>query len=112
MAIGMITVGEQTPTNGPQGMDMVSFPGDASYPTGGTAAFQASIRTALDKGNVNIVAIVPQDCGGYSPVYDNANDKLKVYHGDSDGVADGPMVQVPNATNLGAVTFNMLVIWY
>lgn len=110
MAIGAITTTEQTPTNGPQRMDAISFAGDGAYPTGGTAAFQTSVRSALGVGNVDIVAVIPIDCGGYVPAWDNATGKLKVYYGDYDPAAAGPLVEVPNATDLSAVTFKVLVV--
>jgi len=110
MAIGAITTTEQTPTNGPQRMDAISFAGDGAYPTGGTAAFQTTLRAALGVGNVDVVAVIPIDCGGYVPAWDNATGKLKVYHGNNDGGADGPLVEVPNATDLSAVTFKVLVV--
>lgn len=110
MAIGAITVLEKSSALGGHRADLISFAGDGAYPTGGTAAFQAAVRAALGVGSVEIVACLPQDCGGYSPCYDKANDKLKVYYNDYDAVADGPDIQVPNTTNLSAVTFRLLVL--
>jgi len=110
MAIGAITVVEKSAARGPFNADLISFAADGAYPTGGTAAFQAAVRAALGKGAVEILAVIPQDCGGYHPCYDKANDKLKAYYSDLDAVADGPDIQVPNATNLAAVTFVVLVI--
>jgi len=110
MAIGAITVLEKSSADGPFHVDLLSFAADGAYPTGGTAAFQAAVRTALAKGAVELVAVVPQDCGGYTVCYDKANDKLKVYYNDYDAVADGPDIQVPNATNLAAVTFVVMAI--
>lgn len=109
MAIGAITVNKKQAAVGPVRFDKISFAADGAYPTGGTAAFQAAVRTALAAGDVDIVTIVPDDCGGYTPVYDEANDKLKVYYGNTDA-ADGPNIEVPNTTNLSAVTFNLTVI--
>lgn len=111
MAIGTITKDEAAAGVGPVFFDRISFAADGSYPTGGTAAFQAAVQAKTGVGRA-IVAIIPQDCGGYVPVYDQANDKLKVYYGDYDPAAAGPMVEVPNATNLSAVTFNLVVISY
>lgn len=110
MALGAITVVENVVADGPVRMDLLSFAADGAYPTGGTAAFQAAVRTALAKGNLELVAVIPQDCGGYGVCYDKANDKLKCYTGDNDNVADGPQVQVANAANLSAVTFKVLVL--
>lgn len=110
MAIGAITVLEKSHAGGPLRADLISFAADGSYPTGGTAAFEASVRAALDVGAVDVLGVCPQDCGGYQVVYDRANDKLKVYQGDNDNASDAPGVQVPNTTNLAAVTFVLLVL--
>jgi hypothetical protein len=86
--------------------DLVSFAGDGSYPTGGTAGFEALVRTLL-KDSRDVIAVVMQDCGGYVPVYDRAADKLKVYEEGADaGAAD----EVTATTNLSGVTFNVLII--
>jgi hypothetical protein len=108
MAIGVITLAEQAKTQ-PVFVDRLSFAGDGAYPTGGTAAFQAKLR-AKTGDQRQILAVIPQDCGGYHVVYDHAADKLKVYHGNNDGGADGPAVEVPNATDLSAVTFNLAIL--
>jgi hypothetical protein len=110
MALGAITVVESAVADGPVRMDLLSFAADGAYPTGGSAGFQAAVRAALNKGNLEIVGVIPQDCGGYSVTYDKAADKLKVYTNDNDNVADGPGVQVANAANLGGVTFKVLVL--
>ncbi len=94
----------------PVHFDLISFPGDSLYPTGGTAAFQAFVRTCLNKGAVEIIAVIPQDCGGYVPAYDKANDKLKVYFGDFDPAAAAPLAEVVDTTDLDGVTFRVLVI--
>lgn len=109
MAIGAITVLKKADAFGEMNADLVSFAGDGAYPTGGTA-IEAALRTALSKGTVDVFAVIPQDCGGYWPVWDEANNKLKVYYHDYDAVADGPGIEVPNTTNLSAVTFKLVVI--
>lgn len=58
--------------------DVIHFIGDDDYPTGGTEEFLQAVRDALGKGDVEILAIVPQDCGGFLPVYDPSSDKLLV----------------------------------
>lgn len=110
MAIGTITVAEKTAAEGPVRHDLISFLGDGSYPTGGTAAFQAKVRAALGGMNVEVVAVYPQDCGGYMPCYDKTNDKLKVFYVDNNNASDGPQIEVPNTTNLSGVTFNVVVL--
>ena len=59
-------------------------------------------RNALDRGNVEVLGVIAQDCNGFNPVYDKANDKLKVYAANN--------TQVANATDLSANTFYMIVV--
>lgn len=101
MALGLITVLEVSAGDGPLRADLISFPGDNAYPTGGTTNFQALVRAALGKGRIEIIGVVGQDCGGRTPVYDKALDKLKVYNGTS---------EVSNASDQSAVTFRMIVL--
>jgi hypothetical protein len=109
MAIGAITVVSKTQVTGPLNVDQISFAGDGAYPANGTPGFQALVRAALGKGNVTILYLIPQDCGGYIPVYDNVADKLKVYYSDNNNAADGPMIE--NATaNLSGQTFKITVL--
>ncbi len=90
----------------PTPMDLVSFTGDSSYPTGGYSGFAAKVRTMSGDGRAPL-AFIPQDCAGYHPVYDQANDKLKIFWCAGSGAA---MSEVTNATDLSAVTFKGLVI--
>lgn len=82
--------------------DRISFPGDSSYPTGGTPGFEALVRALLGM-SVTIVDVVPGDCGDNKPEYDRANDKLKVR-------VISTAAEVANTTNLSGVTFNLTVI--
>lgn len=111
MALGAITVAEkagQVPSN-PVFMDRISCAGDGAYPTGGTTGFKATFQAAIKNGRTPMFVAV-EDCGGYVPVYDVANDKLKVYYANNDGGSDGPLIEVPNATDLSAVTFKLVVV--
>jgi len=107
MAIGAITVSKRVAAPGPLRADVITFTGDTSYPTGGTANFQALVRDALDVGAIDILAVVPIECGGYVPQYDEVTDKLKVY---VSAAAASALGQVANATSLAATTFKVLVI--
>lgn len=98
------------PGKGPVRHDIIEFAGETSYPTGGTTLFEAYVRDLLGLGALDVVAVIPQDCGGYLPCYDPAADTLKVYYADNNNAADGPLIEVPAATNLSAVTFNVMVI--
>lgn len=87
--------------------DLISFAGDSSYPTGGTAAFEASVQAIIGASR-DIVACIGQNCGGYYPVYDRANDKLMVYATGNGNKA--VFTECDNATNLSGTTFKLLVI--
>lgn len=89
--------------------DRISFTGDAAYPTGGTAGFKALFQ-AKAKDQRAPIAVIVEDCGGYQVTYDVANDKLKVWYGDNNNAADGPLIEVPNTTDLSATTFKLVVI--
>ena len=110
MAIGAITAGDQdgAKPSSPVFMDVVSFLGDDSYPAGGTLAFEATLRAVVGDSR-EIIAVIGQDCGGYVPVYVPSTGALKVYEGDYDPAATGPLTE--NATaDLSGTTFNLLVI--
>jgi hypothetical protein len=112
MAIGTMTAAPAVTAPGnatPIFLDTVTFLGDDSYPTGGTAAFEDTYQ-ALKNSNREVLAVVSMDCGGYVPVYDKANDKLKVYRALYGGGAAGPLVEVTNAVDLSGTTFQLLVI--
>lgn len=109
MAIGNITVINKMQISGTLNLDTISFAGDNAYAAGGSGGFQAAVRKALGKGNVTILAVIPQDCGGYNPVYDPATDKLKLFVGDNNNAADGPGVE--NATtDTSSTTLRLVVV--
>lgn len=109
MALGTITVIEAAKAPGPLRADIVSIVGDSSYPTGGSA-FDAAIATALGLKNYNVLAVLPVDCKGYVPGYDESSGKLKFYQGDNTNAAAAPGVEVANTTNLSGVTFKVCVL--
>lgn len=114
MAIGAITVVDRV-DNQIDNAALVSFAGDDSYPTGGTADFQEAIRDALEayelaksdanvrgRSNVTILRVSAHECGQYLPWYDATNDKLYVKDGGS-----ATLAEVGNGVSLAAVTFKM-----
>ena len=77
---------------------------DNSYPTGGEAIAITGIERieALD---------VIGGTGGYSFSWDVTNQKLLAYYNDYDAGADGAHIQVPNTTDLSALTAVQFVAW-
>lgn len=92
--------GQQQPPS-PVFFNLVNFHGDNAYPTNGTPGFRALIQALFGDGRT-VLAVVPQDCGGYTAAYDSVADKLKVWAANN--------TEVANATDLSGVTFNLLVI--
>lgn len=108
MALGTATHDSRVSSSpGPVTIDVLTFAGDDNYQTGGTANFEAYVRSALGLGNVDLLGVVPLDCAGHVPVYDKANDTLKVYLG---GGASTALAEVGNGSDLSGTTFNVLVI--
>lgn len=82
---------------------------DASYPTGGEAL------AAGDFGLAEFVSVVPlpRPTGAASKrvvQWDPAAEKLVALQGDNDGVADGALVEVPNATDLSTLVVDVIVL--
>jgi hypothetical protein len=72
---------------------------DSSYPTGGESL------TKTDLGFVTGVEfLLAEPASGYSFEYDHTNEKLIARYADYDAAADGALIQVPNTTDLSAVT--------
>ena len=70
---------------------------DDSYPTGGEPISAAS----LGLKSIDFLSANPN--GGYVFEFDHANSKLKAFQADYDAVADGPLIQVADKTDLKAV---------
>lgn len=75
---------------------------DSSYPTGGEA-IDPSANTRFDYLNAKGGGTTASGLG-YGFEWDAANQKLVVTIGDNDNAADAPGVQVPNTTDLSAIT--------
>jgi len=122
MTLGAITLGTlkgEKPSAPLFAID-VSFDGDDSYPTGGTAGIQELVRDAIEAANaaksdsnvrgrqdVTIQCVAGYNAGQYKPVYDAANDKLLVYDGGS-----ATWAEVTAAEDLSTTTFNMTLLCY
>lgn len=110
MALGTVTsvLAAGVMPSAPVFHDVISFALDSSYPTGGETGLQAKVKVALGR-DVTILALIPQDCGGYFVCWDPTNSKVKVYYSNSDA-ADGPLIEVPDTTDLSTVTVKALLI--
>ena len=76
---------------------------DSAYATGGEALTPAQV------GLVRIETLQVVECyQGYVFAYDRANQKLKVFYGDNNNAADGPLIEVPNGTDLSAVSGRLI----
>src|SRR5688500_12362976 len=69
---------------------------DDSYPTGGES-FNVT-------GNEKFSTVIFGHKGGYTFEWDEANQKVIAYYVDNDAGADSAQIQVPNTTDLAAVT--------
>lgn len=77
---------------------LYDFVFDSSYPTGGEAL------TAAQLGLKQIETLeVVESPDGYFFDYDRANSKLKAFYVDNNNASDGPIIQVPDTTDLSAV---------
>jgi len=98
----------QGPQN-PLFFDLVTLVGESSYAAGGSTGLQAKLRAQTGAAGRTIIAVVGQLTSGYVINYDRANGKLLVYYANADA-ADGPLIEVPDTTNLSGVTFTLLII--
>lgn len=109
MPILAVTLGTKAgQKNTPVFHNWLSFAGEASYTTTGMLGLEALFEAEVNQGR-EILGIIAGDCGGYLPVYMPATGRVKVYYYNTDA-ADGPAIEVPNATDLSLVTFNVCVI--
>lgn len=71
---------------------------DASYATGGEALTPATV------GMQQFDLVLCESAVGYVFRYDYTANTLLAYWADNNGVADSALIQVPDTTNLSAVT--------
>ena len=118
MALGAMTMNTQEGgrPSAPLYLLDLSFALDGAYPTGGTTGFSALVAAAARAATppftdsfapADVFGILPLDAGGYVLAYNKTTDALKVYQCAASG---NPMTEVPNATNLSAVTVRVVVI--
>lgn len=72
---------------------------DNSYPTGGEAVDLLGLL-----GWTRLSMVVIPSKSGYVFEWDYTNNKIIVYYGDNNNAADGPLIEVPNTTDLSLLT--------
>jgi hypothetical protein len=87
---------------GSRRVKLVTLAFDSSYPTGGEALPTGTTTAKFGLSKVDFV-IIPTSAG-YTFAYDYTNDKILAYYGDNNNAADGPAIEVPNTTDLSALT--------
>lgn len=96
------TILEDIPLGGTRHLYRGTIAMDSSYPTGGEA-LDPSANTRFDfllaKGGGAAASGL-----GYQFEWDAANQKLVATYGDNNNASDGPLIEVPNATDLSAQT--------
>src|SRR5687768_10018356 len=93
-----LTVDNKVRTLGSRRVVFADVDFDSSYPTGGESL------TPGDLGLGSIDFLIASPTSGYTFQYDYTNKTLLAYQGDNANAAAAPSVQVPNTTNLSAVT--------
>jgi len=82
-------------------VDVLTFAGDSSYPTGGTDGFDAYVQAVLGDARNVVGVVMIGDCGDNIPIYVGGKLMVKVL---STGL------EVANAVDLSGVTFTVMVI--
>lgn len=104
MALGATVKVESVAAQGPLFVDRITQVGDGAYPAGGTAAFLAKFRLAVNDPARNIMMVKDEGILADAVEYDHANDKLFV-RVKATGVESA-------VANQSGVTYSMVVISY
>ena len=70
--------------------------GVLTYPAGGVPVTKGKL--GLPNVVESLVFVDPASANGFVYKYDLANNKVRIYQGDNDAVADGPLVELVAAT--------------
>jgi predicted CopG family antitoxin len=83
----------------------ITFEGDDSYPTGGSADFSDFVAAALGvkAGDLEVLAVIGQNLSDHELLYDKANDKLIVR-------VASTAAEVANTTDLSSTDFEALIL--
>ena len=76
--------------------------GALTYPAGGIPLTAGKMGCPREIRSVDLFS--PASGDGFVYKYDQANNKIRIYQGDSDGVADGPLVELTGAATPAATT--------
>jgi hypothetical protein len=76
--------------------------GVLTYPAGGVPLTKANLGCPASLES--LILIDPASANGFVYKYDSANEKLRIYQGDNDAVADGPLVELGGAAAPAAAT--------
>ena len=80
---------------------------DSSYPTNGEVITPANLLF-----DARIDNIIPFDYPqGYVPSWDQVNGKMRMFYGNYDA-ADGPLIEVPNTTDIQTATVRAVAEGY
>lgn len=105
MALTVTRVGSGVESMGSLRASIVDLAFDDSYPTGGEALTPATL------GLSDVVFALVEPAAGYSFEYDHANDKVIARYADYNAAGDGALIQVPDTTDLSAVTGARMIAW-
>jgi hypothetical protein len=98
----VVTVLQQWETGGNRTEYVGTIALDSSYPTGGEA-IDASNNERFAHLNAQAGGTTAEGLG-YVFAWDKANQKLVALYSDNNNASDGPLIQVPDTTDLSAIT--------
>lgn len=107
MPITLTRVANSRQVSGHRRQVELDFVCDNSYPTGGY-----TITPAMCGLKRITKAVVIENPDGYDFHYDRATSKLLVRYFDYNNAADGPIIEVPNTTNIATVNGRLEVEGY
>lgn len=90
--------------------NLVFGDGALTYPAGGVPLTKASLGLPVVLESMALVD--PASANGFIYKYDSANEKIRIYQGDNDGVADGPLVELGGAAAPAAATLKVKAVGY
>lgn len=105
MAVAVTINKSYGPKKSPLRRRIVSIAFSGTYPTGGETVTTDNFLLSASIESMNFF-----DGGGYVPIFDRSNSKIKMMYADYDAVADGALIEHP-ATALSA-TVQAEVIGY